>query len=162
MGEVIHPHHPLYGQQVEIIRIRRGPDPDLIIRQLDGYHGAIAASWTTYASTAEALSTERPPYSTWKGCISSLVWLSNSRNGVVPLGRIGYDRASDVFIHPQEGIFMAMHSSTADHMVTPAQVWTYLSTDLQVHVIRLLAQLAATWCSPNRRGARSPPTKGDP
>ena len=38
---------------------------------------------------------------------------------------------------------MAMHSSTADHMVTPAQVWTYLSTDLQVHVIRLLAQLAA-------------------
>ena len=38
---------------------------------------------------------------------------------------------------------MAMHSSTADHMVAPAQVWTYLSTDLQVHVIRLLAQLAA-------------------
>ena len=29
---VIHPHHPLYGQQVEIIRVRRGPDPDLIIR----------------------------------------------------------------------------------------------------------------------------------
>src|SRR5712691_8114706 len=39
---VIHPHHPLYGQQVEIIRIRRGADPDLIIRHLDGYHGAIA------------------------------------------------------------------------------------------------------------------------
>jgi len=58
---VIHPHHPLYGQQVEIMRIRRGADPDLIIRHLDGYHGAIAASWTTYASTAEALSTERPP-----------------------------------------------------------------------------------------------------
>lgn len=43
------------------MRIRRGADPDLIIRQLDGHHGAIAASWTTYASTAEALSTERPP-----------------------------------------------------------------------------------------------------
>src|SRR5260221_3785475 len=24
---VTHPHHPLYGQQVEIIRVRRGPDP---------------------------------------------------------------------------------------------------------------------------------------
>lgn len=43
----------------------------------------------------------------------------------------------------KKGALMAMHSSTADHMVTPAQVWTYLSTDLQVHVIRLLAQLAA-------------------
>jgi hypothetical protein len=58
---VIHPHHPLYGQHVEIMRIRRGPDPDLIIRHLDGYHGAIAASWTSYASSAEALSTEQPP-----------------------------------------------------------------------------------------------------
>src|SRR6266700_5225917 len=24
---VTHPHHPLYGQQVEIIRVRRGADP---------------------------------------------------------------------------------------------------------------------------------------
>ncbi len=38
---------------------------------------------------------------------------------------------------------MAMHSSTTDHMVSPTQVWRHLSTDLQVHVIRLLAQLAA-------------------
>jgi Family of unknown function (DUF5372) len=58
---VTHPHHPLCGQQVEIIRIRRGPDPDLIIRHVDGYHGAIAASWTTYASTSDALACEKPP-----------------------------------------------------------------------------------------------------
>ncbi len=58
---VIHPHHPLCGQQVEIIRVRRGPDPDLIIRHIDGYHGAIAASWTSYASTPEVLSAEQPP-----------------------------------------------------------------------------------------------------
>ena len=38
---------------------------------------------------------------------------------------------------------MAMHSSTADQLVSPTQVWRHLSTDLQVHVIRLLAQLAA-------------------
>ena len=57
---VTHPHHPLYGQQVEIIRVRRGPDPDLIIRQVDGYHGAIAASWTTYASTSDELVGEKP------------------------------------------------------------------------------------------------------
>ena len=56
-----HPYHPLCGQQVEIIRVRRGIDPDLIIRHLDGYHGAIAASWTSYASAADTLVSEEPP-----------------------------------------------------------------------------------------------------
>jgi len=46
---------------VEIIRVRRGADPDLIIRPLDVYHGAIAASWTTYASAPGALPAEKPP-----------------------------------------------------------------------------------------------------
>src|SRR5260221_9840445 len=35
------------------------------------------------------------PYLTWKGYISSLGWLSSCRNGVVPLGRIGYDRSEE-------------------------------------------------------------------
>ena len=43
----------------------------------------------------------------------------------------------------KEEPIMAMHSSTTDPLVSPAQVWRHLSTDLQVHVIRLLAQLAA-------------------
>jgi len=46
---ITHPQHPLYGQRVEIVRARRGADPDLIIRLSDGYHGAIAASLTDYA-----------------------------------------------------------------------------------------------------------------
>src|SRR5258708_27828939 len=59
---VTHPHHPLHGQRVQLIRVRRGPDPDLIIRMPDGYHGAIAASLTDYAGTPEAdpSSTEPP------------------------------------------------------------------------------------------------------
>jgi hypothetical protein len=57
---VTHPHHPLYGQSVEIIRVRRGPDPDLIIRHVDGYHGAIAASWTTYAGAPDAVLSAQP------------------------------------------------------------------------------------------------------
>jgi Family of unknown function (DUF5372) len=48
---VTHPHHPLHGQRVQLIRVRHGPDPDLIIRMPDGYHGAIAASLTDYAGT---------------------------------------------------------------------------------------------------------------
>jgi Family of unknown function (DUF5372) len=51
---VTHPHHPLYNQQVQLIRVRRGPDPDLIIRMPDGYHGAIAASLTDYAGASPA------------------------------------------------------------------------------------------------------------
>jgi hypothetical protein len=47
---ITHPHHPLRGQQVQIIRIRRGVDPDLIVRLPDGAHAAIAMSSTDYAS----------------------------------------------------------------------------------------------------------------
>ncbi len=50
--------------------------------------------------------------------------------------------ATCLFILKEEPI-MAMYSPTTDHLVSPAQVWRHLSTDLQVHVIRLLAQLAA-------------------
>ncbi len=46
---IIHPNHPLCGQQVELIRIRRGADPDLVVRMPDGHHGSIAMSWTDYA-----------------------------------------------------------------------------------------------------------------
>ena len=38
---------------------------------------------------------------------------------------------------------MAIYGSRTDQVISPAQVWTHLSTDLQVHVVRLLAQLAA-------------------
>jgi hypothetical protein len=45
---ITHPHHPLHGQRCEIVRIRRGVDPDLILRLADGSHAAIAMSWTDY------------------------------------------------------------------------------------------------------------------
>jgi len=48
---VTHPHHPLYGQRLPLVRVRRGRDPDLIIRLPDGYHAAIAASLTDYAGS---------------------------------------------------------------------------------------------------------------
>jgi hypothetical protein len=44
---VSHPHHPLRGQRVEVVQVRRGADPDLIVRLPDGRHAAIAQSWTT-------------------------------------------------------------------------------------------------------------------
>src|SRR5207247_5566813 len=43
---ITHPHHPLWGQRCEVIFIRRGVDPDLILRLADGTHAAIAISWT--------------------------------------------------------------------------------------------------------------------
>ena len=50
---VTHPHHPLQGQRVEIVRIRRGNDPDLIVVAPDGRHTAIALSSTDYGSYPE-------------------------------------------------------------------------------------------------------------
>jgi Family of unknown function (DUF5372) len=65
---VTHPHHPLHGQRVQLIRVRRGPDPDLIIRMPDGYHGAIAASLTDYAGTpATDHSSTEPPLLSLEG-----------------------------------------------------------------------------------------------
>jgi hypothetical protein len=48
---ITHPHHPLRGQRVEIVRIRRGSDPDLIVVLPDGRHTAIALSSTDYNSS---------------------------------------------------------------------------------------------------------------
>jgi hypothetical protein len=46
---VTHPYHPLYGQQVTVVRIRKGANPDLVVRLPDGTHAAIAMHLTDYA-----------------------------------------------------------------------------------------------------------------
>ncbi len=43
----------------------------------------------------------------------------------------------------EEGFIMGTDLPSADQRVSPAQVWAQLSPDLQVHIIRLVAQLAA-------------------
>src|SRR6516225_99209 len=50
---ITHPHHPLRGHRVEIVRLRRGSDPDLIVVLPDGRHAAIALSSTDYAPPIE-------------------------------------------------------------------------------------------------------------
>src|SRR3954447_15197332 len=59
---ITHPHHPLRGQTVEIIQVRRGLDPDLIVRLPDGHHAAIAMSGTDYASPPEGETPPRPDH----------------------------------------------------------------------------------------------------
>jgi hypothetical protein len=51
---ITHPHHPLRGQRVEIVRLRRGHDPDLIVVLPDGRHAAIALSSTDFAPPPES------------------------------------------------------------------------------------------------------------
>ena len=57
-----HPHHPLCGQQVAVVRMRRGLDPDLIIRLPSGRHAAIAMSWTDFAAPPERATAGDPPH----------------------------------------------------------------------------------------------------
>jgi Family of unknown function (DUF5372) len=52
---ITHPHHPLRGRRVEVLRLRRGHDPDLIVRLPDGRHAAIALSSTDYLPPLEDL-----------------------------------------------------------------------------------------------------------
>ena len=52
---ITHPHHPLHGQRCEIVRIRRGVDPDLVVRLADGSHAAMAMSWTDYGAAQDPL-----------------------------------------------------------------------------------------------------------
>ena len=59
---VTHPFHPLCGQQVEVVRIRRGADPIIIIRHPDGFHAAIAMSWTDYAASPSSELPSTPPH----------------------------------------------------------------------------------------------------
>jgi hypothetical protein len=58
---ITHPFHPLRGQQVEVIFIRRGRDPDLIIRLPNGNHTAVAMSLTDYAPTPALDPSSGPP-----------------------------------------------------------------------------------------------------
>jgi len=51
---ITHRNHPFRGQRVEIIRVRRGVDPDLVVRLSDGQHVAIAMSGTDYAAPSQS------------------------------------------------------------------------------------------------------------
>jgi hypothetical protein len=49
---ITHPHHPLCGQQVTIVSIRRGRNPDLVVCLPDGSHAAVGMSLTDYGVQA--------------------------------------------------------------------------------------------------------------
>ena len=57
---ITHPHHPLYRQRVEVLTLRRGNDPDLIVRLPDQSHAAVAMSWTDYAGVTEPPPSQQP------------------------------------------------------------------------------------------------------
>jgi hypothetical protein len=58
---ITHPHHPLCGQKVALIRIRRGSNPDAIVRLPDGSHAAVALGLTDYGQAPDASAS--PPLS---------------------------------------------------------------------------------------------------
>ena len=76
---ITHPHHPLYRQQVEVIRCRRGADPDLIVRLPDGRHAAVAMSWTDYAGATEPPTDPSPGLLALAGLRQMVQWLDHWR-----------------------------------------------------------------------------------
>jgi hypothetical protein len=51
---ITHPHHPLHGQQLPVVRVRQGERPDVIVRLPDGSHAAAALSATDGAANPSA------------------------------------------------------------------------------------------------------------
>jgi hypothetical protein len=49
---ITHPQHPLCGQHLPIVCIRRGERPDIVVRLPDGGHAAVAVSATDLAADA--------------------------------------------------------------------------------------------------------------
>jgi hypothetical protein len=58
---ITHPFHPWNGQQVKVIHIQRGADPDLLVQRPDGRHVLVAMSWTDYAGSSEKERCISPP-----------------------------------------------------------------------------------------------------
>jgi hypothetical protein len=58
---ITHPHHPLCGQQLPVLRLRRGAHPDVIVLLPDGTHAAVALELTDYVANPDLSS---PPLST--------------------------------------------------------------------------------------------------
>jgi len=53
---ITHPHHPLHGQRLPVVRLRQGERPDVIVRLSDGSHAAVALNATDYPSNSSAVS----------------------------------------------------------------------------------------------------------
>ena len=64
---------------MQLIRVRRGRDPDLIIRLPDGYHAAIAASLTDYAGPTLVDAAAEPPLLLLEGLWQMAQWIAQQR-----------------------------------------------------------------------------------
>src|SRR5262249_48022899 len=90
---ITHPHHPLRGQQVEIVCLRRGTVPQLVVRLPDGRHAAIALSDTDYLASPEDELPARPDH---------LLDLQGLRQVLQVLDRIARERRPTTHDHPAE------------------------------------------------------------
>jgi hypothetical protein len=58
---ITHPHHPLCGQQLPVLRLRRGANPDVIVLLPDGTNAAVALELTDYVTNPEPPSSPSSP-----------------------------------------------------------------------------------------------------
>jgi len=59
---ITHPYHPRCGEQVKIVRVCRGADPDITVQLSDGLHVVVAMSWTDYATPQDLAPASTPPH----------------------------------------------------------------------------------------------------
>jgi hypothetical protein len=49
---ITHPHHPLNGQKLELISVRRGPNSVLLVKMLNGVRARLPRDWTDYGCSS--------------------------------------------------------------------------------------------------------------
>jgi hypothetical protein len=128
---ITHPHPPLYRQQVEVIRQRRGADPDFIVRLPDGQHVAVAMSWTDYAGVSEPPTT-LPLTLLALASLRHIVRLRDHWRPGPP-----YDAGSSTCRSPR-----MIRSALFLSPPTPSQVWSQLTAECRHRASWCVAQLA--------------------
>lgn len=83
---VTHPHHPLFGQQLHVVRIQHRPpaEPDLIVCLPDGLHAGIAISCTDYAPRPTSLSDAARPLLDLDGLRRLASYVASLQHGTTP------------------------------------------------------------------------------
>ena len=83
---ITHPHHPLRGQQLPVVCVRHGENPDVIVRLPDGSHAAIALSATDYAADSSA--SLPPPHASHLLDLDGLRQMAQLLDGLRQQGRL--------------------------------------------------------------------------
>jgi len=146
---ITHPPHPRCGQRCEVVRIRRGVDPDLMVRLQEGAQAARALRWTD--AGREPAPTEAPD-----GHARPLLALQGLRQSAHLIARLRQQRRGPTPRRPPRA--RAVHRprppGTPSSPVATWRCWHGPTVRAGVPCARVGSGLASAHCRPQAAGSR--------